>query len=247
MPNAAVPSVHKQPTSGPWVMAMEWRDLLFAHWPVPAAALRGLIPPTLELQTFDGYAWLGVVPFRMSNVRPRMVPAVPWLSHFAELNVRTYVTAGGKPGVWFFSLDATNPIAVRLARATFHLPYFDARIQCQEQGDTVHYRSIRTHRNTPEAALIISYRPTGPVYHSQPGSLEYWLTERYYLYAANQHGHILRGGIRHVHWPLQPAEAEFQTNEMTFQIGLRSPTTQPLLHFARYIDVVAWLPERVTS
>ncbi|MDZ4718171.1 MAG: DUF2071 domain-containing protein [Roseiflexaceae bacterium] len=231
--------------SGPWVMAMEWRDLLFAHWPIPAAALRGLIPPTLELQTFDGWAWIGIVPFRMTNVRPRMVPSLPWISHFAELNVRTYVTAGGKPGVWFFSLDAANPLAVQVARATFHLPYFDAHMQCQPHGDGIRYRSVRTHRKAPDAALRATYCPTGPIYQSQPGTLEYWLTERYCLYAADKHGHVSRGDILHTPWPLQPAEAEFEQNEMMFQIGLRCPNTQPLLHFARYLDVVAWLPKRV--
>jgi uncharacterized protein YqjF (DUF2071 family) len=227
-------------------MAMEWHDLLFAHWPVPAAALRGLIPPSLELQTFDGWAWIGIVPFRMANVRPRMVPAMPWISHFAELNVRTYVTNNGKPGVWFFSLDAANPIAVRAARATFHLPYFDADMQCQPHGDGIRYQSVRTHRHAPDAALRVTYHPTGPIYQSQPGTHEYWLTERYCLYAADKRGRVSRGDILHAPWPLQPAEAEFEQNEMTFQIGLRCPTTQPLLHFARYLDVVAWLPQGVS-
>ncbi len=227
-----------------WIMAMEWRDLLFAHWPVSVAALRDHIPRALTIDTFDGNAWLGVVPFRMTGVRPRMIPALPWFSAFVELNLRTYVTIAGKPGVWFFSLDAANPVAVRVARMAFHLPYVDARMQCQPVGEAFHYTSVRTDRGAAPAQLQVQYRPTGPVYAAQPGSLEHWLTERYALYAANPRGHVLRGDIYHTPWPLQPAEAEFQLNAMTSQIGVQLPDMQPLLHFARYLDVVAWLPER---
>jgi uncharacterized protein YqjF (DUF2071 family) len=112
----------------PWMLAMRWHDLLFMHWPMLHVALRALIPPELALDTFDGTAWIGVVPFRMNGVRPRGLPALPWLSVFPELNLRTYVTTGGKPGVWFFSLDAANPVVVRLARKLFYLPYYDAHM-----------------------------------------------------------------------------------------------------------------------
>lgn len=132
---------------GPWAISMSWHDLLFMHWPVPVEALRPHVPPALTLDTFDGSAaWLAVVPFRMSGVRPHFLPAVPALSNFPELNLRTYVTHAGKPGIWFFSLDAHNKVAVRLARATFGLPYFDADMAFERGGDTVHYRSVRTHR-----------------------------------------------------------------------------------------------------
>src|SRR6266508_3536850 len=112
----------------PWIMRMQWHDLLFMHWPVNRDALRRYIPPRLEIDTFDGSAWIGVVPFRMSGVVPRLLPPVPYLSAFPELNVRTYVSAEGKPGVWFFSLDAGNPIAVEAARDVFHLPYYNAQM-----------------------------------------------------------------------------------------------------------------------
>src|SRR5262249_36943564 len=115
-----------------WSVAMSWHDLLFLHWPVPVDSLRPHIPAALAIDTFEGSAWLGVVPFRMSGVRPRYMPKAPWVSAFPELNVRTYVSIGGKPGVWFFSLDAANPIAVWLARATFHLPYMHARMASRE-------------------------------------------------------------------------------------------------------------------
>jgi uncharacterized protein YqjF (DUF2071 family) len=228
-------------------MAMQWHDLLFMHWPVRPAVLRPFIPPALELETFDRMAWLGVVPFRMAGVGPRLVPPLPWISAFAELNVRTYVTIGGKPGVWFFSLDAANPLAVRGARYAFHLPYYDARMACVDQGDTIEYESMRTHRGAPPAAFAARYRPVGSAYQATPNSLDAWLTERYCLYAANQRGRIWRGEIHHARWPLQPAEAEVARNTMAEQIRLILPKTQPLLHFVRRLDVVAWAPEGVDA
>src|ERR671917_113023 len=172
--------------SGPWALSMRWHDLLFMHWPVRENVLRPLIPSALTLDTFDGSAWLGVVPFRMSGVRPRSLPRVPWLSDFPELNVRTYVTAEGKPGIWFFSLDAHNPIAVRLARVTFSLPYFDAEMSCHVVGDEVRYRSVRTHRGAKDARFAGRYRPVGGSFNSRPGTLEHFLTERYCLYSASR-------------------------------------------------------------
>jgi uncharacterized protein len=232
--------------AGPWVLFMSWHDLLFMHWPVHEEALRSLIPPALHLDTFDGSAWLSVTPFRMTGVRPRFLPSVPPLSNFPELNVRTYVTAGGKPGIWFFSLDAGNPVAVRLARATFHLPYLDAEMSCAVVGDEVHYRSVRTQAGTPGAELAARYRPVGEPSESRPGTLENFLTERYCLYAADGRGNVYRGDIHHHPWPLQPAEAEVEKLTMTEQIGVALPETGPVLHFSERLDVLAWSPRRIT-
>jgi uncharacterized protein YqjF (DUF2071 family) len=182
----------------------------------------------------------------MADVAPRFVPAVPRLSAFPELNVRTYVTIEDKPGVWFFSLDAANPIAVELARDFFHLNYFTARMQCARGGDIVAYQSFRTHRDAPPAALVASYRPTSPAYQARPGSLDTFLTDRYCLYMANRRGRVGRGEIHHGPWPLQPAEVELQHNTMTQQIGLDLPQDQPVLHFAQRVDMVAWAPTWVT-
>jgi uncharacterized protein YqjF (DUF2071 family) len=216
------------------------------HWPVHEEALRSLIPPALHLDTFGGSAWLSVTPFRMTGVRPRFLPSVPPLSNFPELNVRTYVTAGGKPGIWFFSLDAGNPVAVRLARATFHLPYLDAEMSCAVVGDEVHYRSVRTHGGTPGAELAARYRPVGEPSESRPGTLENFLTERYCLYAADGRGNVYRGDIHHHPWPLRPAEAEVEKLTMTEQIGVALPETGPVLHFSERLDVLAWSPRRIT-
>lgn len=224
---------------------MEWHHLLFAHWPVEAAALRSLVPQGLAVDTFEGQAWLGVVPFGMRRVRPRGLPALPWISAFPELNLRTYVVAGGKPGVWFFSLDAGNPVAVRAARLAFHLPYFDARMSLQVQDGQVTYASRRTHRGEPPAGFQARYRPSGPQHSTSPGTLEDWLTARYCLYAADRKGTLWRGEIHHPPWPLQEAEMDLQENSLTAGLDLRLPDVRPLLHYAHTLDVVAWPLERV--
>jgi uncharacterized protein YqjF (DUF2071 family) len=228
-------------------MGMSWRDLLFMHWPVEVDALRPLVPPSLSIDTFDGNAWLGVVPFDMVGVRPHFVPAVPGLSNFPEINLRTYVTAEDRPGVWFFSLDAHNRLAVCLARATFHLPYFDADMSCHASDDEVDYRSIRTHKGAPPAEFVARYGPSGRPFESSPGSIESFLTERYCLYSADGRGNVRRGEVHHQLWPLQPAEAEVRTLAMTQQIGMKPPETEPILHFSRRLDVLAWLPRRIAS
>ena len=226
---------------------MTWEDLLFAHWPVPGDSLRRLIPEGLELDTFDGSAWIGIVPFRMTGVRLCWLPRIPGTAAFPELNVRTYVTAGGKPGVWFFSLDAASRIAVRAARRRFHLPYFDAEMETGTDGKVIAYRSRRIHRGAPVAKFDARYGPVGPVHFSVPGTLEHFLTARYCLYAGDVPGsgqrQLWRGEIHHPPWPLQAAEANFAINTMTAQIGLQLPATKPVLHFARRLDVVAWAPQ----
>lgn len=227
---------------GRWVMAQTWHDLLFAHWPVPVAKLREQIPPRLEIDTFEGEAWIGVVPFRMSGVRLRGTPALPWLSAFPELNVRTYVVADGKPGVWFFSLDAANSVAVAVARAWFHLPYFRARMSCEGSVHWIHYQSERAHAGAPSAALDARYRPVEAPFAPQRGTLEHFLTERYCLYAAYGRRGILRGEIHHAPWPLQMAEAKITKNTVAQAAGFILPSEKPLLHFAKRQDVIVWRP-----
>jgi uncharacterized protein len=228
----------------PWVMAQRWHDLLFAHWPVDVAEVRRQIPVALEIDRYEGQAWVGVVPFRMSGVRLRGAPAVPWLSAFPELNVRTYVTAEGKPGVWFFSLDAGNAIAVAVARAWFHLPYYRARMSCEEKEGWIAYASERCHRGAPDAELRARYRATGPAFSPRPGTLDYFLTERYCLYTTDHQRRLIRGEIHHAPWSLQATEAELPVNTMARATEIHLPESKPVLHFAKRQDMVAWSPER---
>ena len=228
----------------PWLMTQSWHNLLFAHWPVDAALLRGHLPPGLTLELYDGQAWIGVVPFRMTNVAPRFVPALPWVSEFAELNVRTYVTVDGKPGVYFFSLDAARVLAVRAARFLFNLPYFVASMDVQvSPHGVVHYRSDR--QAAPAAGFSAAYRPYGPPFTAAPGSLEHFLTERYCLYNVDARGVPYRLDIHHPPWPLQRAEADIVRNTMAGAARVALPPARPLLHFAKRQDMVGWLPERL--
>ena len=228
----------------PWVMRMRWRELLFAHWEVEAPAVRGLIPGGLQLDSFEGHCYVGAVPCLMEGVTPRMVPPLPGLHTFPELNLRTYVTAGGKPGVWFFSLDAGQKLAVRMARRFFHLPYFDAKFEIELAGDRVSYSAIRTHRGAAEAKFSASYWAVGDVYQSAPGSLEAWLTDRYCLYSADSAGRIYRGEIDHAPWPLQRAEAVLHTNTLGDWLGIEMNQEPVTLHFAKSLDVRAWMVTR---
>jgi len=232
------------PPRGPWIMAQSWHDLLFAHWPLPVEALRSAVPPALALDTFDGRAWLGVIPFRMTGVRPRGVPALPGLSAFPELNVRTYVTVGGKPGVFFFSLDAGSRLAVEAARLAYRLPYYHARMTVTAEGAGVRYASRRVDRRGGPAELRARYGPTGPATRAPAGSLDAFLTERYCLYTAGRGGAPSRAEIHHAPWPLQPAEAAFEVDTMTAPLRIARPPAPPLLHFARRLDVVVWPPRR---
>jgi uncharacterized protein len=217
-------------------MKQTWHDLLFAHWPLPPVVLRALVPAQLTLDTFDGECWIGVVPFRMSGIRARALPPLPGFSRFPELNVRTYVTQGGKPGVYFFGLDAANLPAVWAARASYHLPYFHAAMTSREQNGSIHYAS-RRHQGSAE--FRGSFRPVGEVRLPDKGYIEHWLTERYCLYTT-QRGHLYRGEIHHPPWPLQDAEAELEANTMANAAGISLPPSKPLLHFARHQEVLIW-------
>ncbi|MGH9174548.1 MAG: YqjF family protein, partial [Vicinamibacterales bacterium] len=186
---------------GPWVMTQRWHDLLFMHWPLAPQVLRPLVPAALPLDTYDGRAWIGIVPFWMSNVRPRLVPPIPGLSRFPELNVRTYVSLDGKPGVYFFSLDAANRLAVAAARL-IRLPYFHARMSSERRGESIEYASHRIERGAPRASFRARYRPTGDALRDiGHGTLPSWLTARYCLYTVGPDGRPYRLEIDHRPWP----------------------------------------------
>ena len=228
----------------PWIMKQTWNDLLFAHWPVDKEGLRGKLPPGLELDLFDGQAWLGIVPFHMTNVAPRGLPALPWVSAFPELNVRTYVTRDGKPGVYFFSLDAGNALAVGTARALFHLPYFTAAMTVEPRDGWIGFDSRRAGADPP-ADLVCRYRPDGPPSEPVPGSLDHFLAERYCLYTVTGDFRLARLEIHHRPWLLQSAEAEITRNTMADAAGIRLPSMAPLLHFSKRQDMVAYPMETI--
>jgi uncharacterized protein YqjF (DUF2071 family) len=223
----------------PWLMGQTWYHLLFAHWAVAPDVLRPLIPHPLELDQRDGQAWLGITPFHVAGLRPRGAPPLPWLSRFPELNVRTYVDYGGRPGIYFFSLDAGRVAAVMAARRGYRLPYFHARMTVGRTGSTLKYESTRIDSSGRPAELRVRYRPCGARLAIDDGSLERWLAERYCLYVVDEGGRALRGEIHHSPWPLQPASATFELNTMAAPLGIRLDSA-PLLHYSIRQDVLIW-------
>jgi uncharacterized protein len=230
----------------PWIMGQTWKDLLFAHWRVSEAELRAHVPPVLELDVHEGEAWLGITPFRLTGLRGRGTLPVPFLSSFLELNVRTYVTYADKPGIWFFSLDAESPLAVEAARRGYRLPYFRARMSAEERAGWIDYSSSRRDGRSRPRVFSGRYRPAGEAFNAEPGSLEWFLTERYCLYTTDDRGRLYRAEIHHPPWPLQTAEAEIELNTMPPE-GIVLPDEQPLLHFSRRQDVVIWPLERLAA
>ena len=228
-------------------MHQVWGDLLFMHWPVPVALLQPHLPPRLRADTYDGMAWLAVVPFRMSRVRTRFSPPVRGASEFLELNVRTYVHLDGVPGVWFFSLDATNPLAVWLARTFFHLPYLRATMRLDQPSPTQRqFTTQRTHTGAPPASFRATWETGAPLPPAEPGSLAFFLTERYCLYTSNAaRTKLYRGRVAHAPWPLHAAELLHLETDLLEGHGFPTPAGAPVLHAGGPVSVELWPMRRV--
>jgi uncharacterized protein len=212
----------------PWVMGQTWERLLFAHWPVASQALRPHVPERLEIEEFDGSAWIAATPFRIEGLRARGLPALPRASRLCELNCRTYVRRGDRPGIWFFSLDASSRLAVQVARATYGLPYHYASIVFD--GET-----FTAEREGSDMRFSATYRGSGEAFEADPGTLEHFLVERYCLYGG---GGRLRSDIHHRPWSIRPAEAAISHANL-FPVEVEG---EPLVHLAERQDVVIWPP-----
>lgn len=223
---------------------MRWEDLLFLHWAVAPERVRRHLPAGLELDTFDGSAWLGVVPFTMASTRFRWLPPVPTASRFPECNLRTYVRCGERKGVWFFSLDAHSRLAVEGARLGFGLPYFVADMASQRDGDRVCYRSRRTDRRAPPAVFEGSWRPRGPWREAADGSLEQFLVERYSLFATRR-GRLVRGDVAHAPWRLAAADVDLRTCDMARLLGMDLNGSPDSVLATQAVDVEAARPSAV--
>jgi hypothetical protein len=232
------------PPATPWVMAQRWNDLLFLHYALAPGVLRPLVPEVLTLDTHEQRAWVSITPFFLDHLRPHGSPRFPVVSRFPELNVRTYVTYEGKPGVYFFSLDAGNLSAVWGARVFYRLPYWKASMKIKGRGkDLIEYTSKREHGPKP-AVFCGSYGPTSSARLAVPGSIECFLTERYCLYAFNR-GRLYRGEIHHLPWSLQNVEYEIEENTMAAAAGITLADKPDLANFSRELKVLVWAPERL--
>lgn len=217
------------------VMHQRWAELGFLHWPVPVAALRPLVPSALAIDTHEGQAYIGVVPFTVTGARAVLMPPLPWMSAFHEVNVRTYVHLdGAHPGVWFFSLDASNPVVVAAARTLFLLPYHHARMEMVVDAAGIDFRSDRI---AASAACAMRYEPRGQAAPAAVGSLEHFLAERYLLYTASK-GRLWQGHVHHGPYPLQEARAILRSESLVAAAGIARPDgPPPLMHFAREVNV----------
>lgn len=230
------------------IMKQTWNDLLFLHWAVPVEKIKSHVPTQLTIDTFEGNAWISVVPFWMNNIRLPFLPALPYLSVFSELNVRTYIKHKDQLGVYFFSLDANHWLAVELARKMFHLNYVHASIDISlnKKNTTVDYRSKRKDTRADSAELDISYKPISKPYLAPPGSLEHWLTERYCLFAVNNQN-TYRVNIAHSSWPLQRAEAEIRKNTMGDSMSLDLSSSEPIIQFSKKLEVFIYPLTKIDS
>ena len=237
---------------GRWAMSQRWNDLLFAHWRVQAAQLAPLVPEGVQIDTFDGSAWLGVVPFWMDRIKFRSFPLIPGANAFPELNVRTYVRdhRTGTPGVYFFSLDAKNLAAVLVARMVYHLPYYWAEMKIEQRGEREFFYTSKRRLAGRPVNFKATYRGLGPtkkLAESNPGTLEYFLTERYCLFTQNGAGQLVRANVHHIPWPLENAEAQIEENDLARAIGVELPNEEPVLHYARRLAVYVWPAEVIAS
>ena len=230
--------MRERPTGRP-IMHQNWGKLLFMHWRIDERLVRPLIPAQLEIDTFDGSAWIGVVPFTMWGIRASFLPAIPGTSAFHELNVRTYVHHRGVPSVWFLSLDAANRLAVWGARNFYHLPYFNAEMSLDQTGKTIRYSSLRRDRRGPPAELQASWSIGASLPETSAGTLAFFLTERYCL-DAEHNGRLYRSRIHHQPWPLQNAELNSLSSTLIESHDLPTPADDPILHYAEKISVDIW-------
>ncbi len=229
----------------PWVMEQVWNDVLFLHWPVPAEVMEKHIPFQLKLDTFNGTAWIGIVPFWISKMRVRGLPPMPFMNSMDELNVRTYVEYEGRKGVYFFSLDANNPLAVTGARMLYFLPYMNAKMSVSNSEGKVIYESMRKSGHSGTGNFLASYKPISPAYNSESGTLDEWLTERYCLWVTKG-DKVFRGDIHHTKWQLHEASCNIRQNSMASFLPREYFKGDPILHYSPQKHAYFWPLKRVT-
>ena len=223
-----------------WIMRQSWRNFLFTHWPIPTEILRPHIPSALEIDTYNGSAWLGVVVFVMEGIYPRGLSSISLTPTFPEINVRTYVHYNGKPGIFFMSLDVGDWASYTIAKRWYRLPYKKADISFQKEGQTFYCQSVRKGKTNPPISFQVKYTPVSEVYFPKEGTLDHWLTERYCLFSTNNGINIFCGEIHHRPWPLQKVEAEISRNTLLTPFKIDGTEVQPIYHFSKGVDTFFW-------
>ena len=236
--------------SGRWQLRQRWNDMLFANWPVAASLIAPLIPEGLQVDTFQGSAWLGVMPFWMEQIKLHGLPSIPGARSFPQLSLRTYVRdpQTGTPGLCFLSLEASNPLAALVGRAFYRLPYHWAEMHLEQRSEREF--AFYSRRRFAQRPVVFNarYRGLGPsarLADRRAGSIEYFLMERYCLYSSNRDGHAIRANLHHESWPLEEAEAEIAQNDLAAAFGIQLPDVEPVLHYARRLAVYVWPSELV--
>ncbi|MBS4174515.1 DUF2071 domain-containing protein [Bacillus sp. FJAT-49736] len=223
-----------------WIMRQSWRNVLFLHWPIPPEKLRPHIPSILQIDTFNGSAWLGIILFVIEGIFPFGLSSVSLTPKFPEINVRTYVTYNGKPGIYFMSIDVENWASLKIAKRWYRLPYKSAQISLRKEKQTYSFQSIRKGNENPSISFKGEFGPVSEVYYAKEGTLDHWLTERYCLYSSNNVGNIYCGEIHHRPWPLQKAEIEMVRNTLFIPFNLDFPKVKPIAHFSTGVDSLMW-------
>ena len=224
-----------------WNMFQSWRDVLFAHWRIDPDQLRPVVPAQMDIDVFDGSAWLSMVPMRMADLHFRDLPPLPGLMHFLEINFRAYVTVHGMPGVYFFSIDCDDSLADIYAHHFLHLPMARAKMEMKNVDGVCYYDSHRKQESgLAPAALVASYKPIGDPYNAEPGSLEQFLLERYSMFFNQPDGSILHGRMEHAPWQIWKAEATIEENTIGQASGFDIKPYPDYLHYAERADTHAW-------
>ncbi len=236
------PEIHQRlwvPPTGKWILRQSWKDLLFIHWPVSATSLRNHVPKGLQIDTYKGQAWVGIVLFKMERIHIKGVP-IPLFSQFPEINVRTYVTGNGKSGVFFLTLDAHHWVTFTLAKKWFHLPYKYSTIFFEKNEDVISFESIRKHNGEIPAVFKATYYPISEIFNAKTDTLEHWLTERYCFFSTDTKSNIFCGEIQHYPWELQRAKVEIHKNTLLSSLNICKSEIKPILHFSSGVESLIW-------
>lgn len=236
------------PPQRPWRWSQGWKDLLFCHWAVPAESLRSHVPSCLEIDTKDGSAWVSAVAFHMTGVRPRRLPAMPPVSDFLELNLRSYVRWEDKPGVFFLSIHASKRLAVRVAKWFSPLPYSYARMRWNRQQQE--HRFVCAGELEP--IFDARYTTTSQAFAADQGSLDEWLLERYCLYLSDRTGGLISAEVHHEPWSVKKVDVRASSNALGKPFGLDLSSSPDRVHYSPGVEALAWpfeiiKPELVTS